>query len=435
VAPPVQFAKSGDVRIAYQVVGDGPVDLVSVGGPASHLDMMWDEPLFARGLERLASFSRLILHDRRGTGLSDPASGPPTLEQQMDDMLAVIDAVGAERPAVYGQSEGGQLCALFAATHPERTSALVLFGCSPRGSAVMTPAVQQTFLDAIENQWGQAALLPVYAPSMQDDERFKRWWIRYERAAFTPAMARRVGELLLETDITDVLPAIRVPTLVMHRRDDTLIPLELGQEFAHAIPGAKFVVLEGTDQFSFSQDAEAAHREVEEFLTGAHREPETERMLATILFTDIVRSTELASELRDRRWHDLVEAHDALVRRELERFRGREVKTLGDGFLALFDGPARGIRCAQRIVSAASELGVRVRAGLHTGECELVDDDVRGMAVNIGARVGALADDGEVLVSGTVKDLVVGSEIAFEDRGEHSLKGVPGEWRLYAVGA
>jgi class 3 adenylate cyclase len=431
--PPVRYAKSRDVGIAYQVVGEGPIDLALVGGPASNLDLLWEEPLVVRNIERLASVSRFILHDRRGTGLSDPVSAPPTLEQQMDDLMAVLDAVGSERCALYGQSDGGRMCAMFAGTHPERTSALVLFGVSASGAEVITPDVGRTILDAIEEHWGEGNLLPLWGPSLAEDERFRRWWTRYERASMSPAMARQILKMVLETDIRGILPAIRVPTLVVHRREDRLVPVELGRELADAIPEATFVEIEGTDQFSFSQNADELADIVEEFLTGARQEPESDRVLATIMFTDIVGSTEVAARLGDRRWRALVEAHDGAVRGALDRFRGREVKTLGDGFLALFDGPARGIRCARRIVSATQDFGVGVRAGLHTGECEVVNGDVSGMAVNIAARVGALAHGGEVLVSRTVKDLVVGSEIVFTDRGPHPLKGVPGEWQLHAV--
>jgi class 3 adenylate cyclase len=418
--------------IAYQVVGDGPVDLVSVGGPASHLDLQWEEPGTARGYERYASFARLVLFDRRGTGLSDPLEGMPTLELQMDDLQAVIDAAGLERVALMGAMDAG-LCAMYAATYPDRVSALVLIGISPTPSVWMTGERREALLEVIESGWGQGRLLEVFAPSRVDDPRFREWWTRFERAAVTPSMARKLFEMNSSIDLREVLPAIRVPTLVMHKSDAGLVPAEHVREAAELIPDARYIEVPGTDAYGWPEVDSRANDEIEEFLTGRRRPRDVERVLATVLFTDIVGSTDRAAELGDMAWRELLERHDAVVREQLERWRGREIKTVGDGFLATFDGPARAVRCARTIVDEVRELGIEVRAGVHTGECELTNGDVRGIAVHIGARVGTLAEAREVLVSSTVKDLVVGSDLRFEDRGAHALRGVPGEWRLYAV--
>ena len=430
--PSTRYARSGDAMIAYQVVGDGPIDLVSVGGPASHLDLQWDEPTTARGLRRFASFSRLVLFDRRGTGLSDPLEDMPTLEQQMDDLEAVMDAVGLERVSLMGAVDAG-LCAMYAATHPDRVTALVLMGISTTPSDWLKGERLEQLLDVVEHRWGEGRLIEVYAPSRADDPRFREWWTRYERAAVTPASARKILEMSLRVDLSEVLPAIRVPTLVLHRTEDRLIPVEQGQAAAELIPGARFIEVPGMDAYGWPEVDSAANDAIEEFLTGRLRPREPERVLATVLFTDIVGSTDRAAELGDHGWRRLLDRHNAIVREELERWRGREVKTVGDGFLATFDGPARAVRCAQRIIEEVGALGLEVRAGLHTGEIELREDDVGGIAVHIGARVAALAEAGEVLVSSTVRDLVVGSGIAFEDRGTHALKAVPDEWRLFAA--
>jgi class 3 adenylate cyclase len=430
--PPTRYARSGDAMIAYQVLGEGPVDLIAVGGPASHLDLQWEEPETARTLERYASFCRLVRFDRRGTGLSDPLEGMPTLEQQMDDLRAVMDVVGLERAALFGASDIG-LSAMYAATHPDEVSALVLVGASPAASLALTGGRLEQVLDIIENGWGEGRMLPIFAPSQVGDRRFEEWWARYERACTSPATARKIVQLNLETDLRGVLPAIRVPTLVLHRTGDQLIPVELGREAAALIPGARFVEIPGTDAYGWGSRDDPADDEIEEFLTGRRRPREPDRVLATVLFTDIVGSTDRAAEVGDRAWREILERHNAVVRDELERWRGREVKTVGDGFLATFDRPARAVRCAQTIVERVRALGLEVRSGLHTGECELLDGDVGGIAVHIGARVNALAEGSEVLVSSTVKDLVVGSNLRFADRGPHALRGVPGEWRLFAL--
>jgi class 3 adenylate cyclase len=417
---PTRFARSGDARIA---------DLVVVGGLASHLDLQWDEPSTVRLFERFASYVRLVRFDRRGTGLSDPTEGPPTLEQQMED----LDGHGRgrlTRAALMGAFEAG-LCAMYAASYPERVSALVLVNVAPAGT--FSEERRQQFLDIIENQWGEGRVLPLFVPSRVGDRRFEEWWTRYERASTGPAMARRMIDLFVQTDLRGVLPSVRVPTLVLHSTDNRLVPVELGREVAALIPGARFVEIPGGDLYGWADPDNPGQDEIEEFLTGHRRQREPERVLATVLFTDIIASTELAARLGDQAWRELLDRHNQVVRGELERWRGKEVKTLGDGFLATFDGPARAVRCARAIIDALAELGVQVRAGLHTGECELVDGDVAGIAIHLGARIGALAHAGEVLVSSTVKDLVVGSELHFTERGVQALRGVPGEWRVFAL--
>jgi len=429
--PPTRYARSGDARIAYQVVGEGPVNLIVVGGPASHVDLEWEHPDVVAGIERVASFSRLVRFDRRGTGLSDPMDRPPTLEQQMDDLCAVMDAVGLESTALLGAFDGG-LCAMCAATHPHRVTALVLVGLPPAAAGIMTDERREELMDVIENHWGEDLMMPMWAPSRIGDRRFEEWWGRYLRASASPGQARKMIELFFQMDLRGILGSIRVPTLVVHRTGDPVIPLELGRETAALIPGARFVELPGSDAFEW---ADSAHWTdvIEEFLTGRRRPREPERVLATVLFTDIVGSTGRAAEVGDHAWRGLLDKHDQLVRQQLESWRGREVKSLGDGFLAVFDGPARAVNCARAIVGGLAELGVEVRAGLHTGECEVSGDDVRGIAVHIGARITDLARGGEILVSSTVKDLVVGSGLRFMDRDVHALRGVPGEWRVYAV--
>jgi class 3 adenylate cyclase len=421
------------------VTGSGPLDLVIVPGFVSHQEAGLRQPAISRSMRRLGSFSRVISFDKPGTGLSDPTKGPSTLEERMDDLVAVLDSVGSERAALFGVSEGAPMSALFAASHPDRTEALVMYGSYAKGIAdddyPWAPVQMQAEMGAemIEVEWGSGVMIDVYAPSKADDPEFVRWWAQYQRLSASPGMARATAELASEVDIRDVLPAIAVPTLVLHRTGDQLWPVDGARYVAERIPGAKFVECEGDDHFPFVGDTECVFGEVERFLTGSRHVPVTERQLLTVLFTDIVDSTKLGAELGDRRWRELLESHDETVREELDRFRGRAVKTTGDGFLATFDGPARAIECARAIAAAVRPLGIEVRAGLHTGECEIRGDDIAGITVNIGARISALAGAGEVLVSGTVKDLVVGSDIDFEERGTHPLKGVPGEWRVFAV--
>jgi pimeloyl-ACP methyl ester carboxylesterase/class 3 adenylate cyclase len=435
--PETHYAKSGDVNIAYQVVGDGPMDLVFIPGFVSHLDLQWADPRVARFLEKLASFSRLILFDKRGTGLSDPVARPAPLEERMDDVRAVMDAADSESAALFGLSEGGPMSVMFAATYPGRTRALVLCGTFPTGTidpdenpAEEWPVVYNRLRDAVRH-WGEGRTLSLLAPDT-DTERDRLARASFERSAASPQMAQTLIEMGMETDVRDLLSSVRVPTLVLHRAEE-FVPVECGRYLAEHIPGARLVVLPGKDHIPFYGDADGYAEEIEEFLTGARHATSPDRVLTTVMFTDIVGSTARAASVGDAAWRELVARHDELTRSELERYGAREVKTMGDGFLATFDGPARGIRCARAIADRVSELGIELRAGLHTGECELLGDDIGGMAVNIGARIGTLAAPGEVLVSGTIKDLVVGSGISFADRGQQALKGVPGEWRLFAV--
>lgn len=437
--PETKYARSGVISVAYQVLGDGPLDLVLVPGWVSHLEYAWEYPSCARFFTRLASFSRLIRFDKRGTGLSDPVATPPTLEQRMDDVRAVIDAVGVHRAALFGYSEGGSMSALFAATYPERTSALVMYGTfakriwDPDYPWAPTPEERQTLLEAIETGWGGVVDLATIAPSMVHDERFRQWFAGYLRRGASPGAALALARMNTDIDIRHVLPAIRVPTLVLHRTGDLDANVDEGRYIARRISGAKFVELPGTDHLPYVGDADSIVEEVQEFLTGVRHSPEPDRVLTTVLFTDIVGATERAAELGDRRWRDLLESHHAIVRRELERHRGQEIDMIGDGVLASFDGPARAIRCACAIRGAVHDLGIEIRAGPHTGECERIGAKLGGIAVHIGARVASHAGDGEILVSSTVKDLVAGSGLQFEDRGTHALKGISGEWRLFAV--
>jgi pimeloyl-ACP methyl ester carboxylesterase/class 3 adenylate cyclase len=438
--PETKYAKSGDVHIAYQTVGKGSPDLVLVPGWVSHVEYAWEEPSFSYFLRRLASFSRLILIDRRGTGLSDRVTDLPTLEQRMDDVRAVMDAAGSERATVVGISEAGPMCLLFAATYPVRTAALILCGTFARwlrapDYPIGLPAeTLGKFLEWAEETWGTgAASAEHFAPSRADDEAFRRSWARFERLAVSPAGMKSLLRMLQETDARHTLPLIRVPTLIIHRQGDRVARVAGARYVAERIPGAKYVELPGIDHFPWVGNTDAIVDEIEEFVTGVRQRPEADRVLATVMFTDIVGATERAAALGDRRWRDLLERHHAVVREQLAQFRGREIDTAGDGFLAAFDGPARGIRCACAVVREVHRLGLEIRAGLHTGECEVVGEKLAGIAVHLGARVAALAEAGEVFVSATVKDLVAGSGIAFEDRGTQILKGVPGEWRLYAV--
>ena len=438
-APRTRYALSGDAHIAYQVFGEGDLDLVFVPGFVSNIEHYWEMPRVPDLLERLGSFARVVIFDKRGTGLSDPVAGPPPLEQRMDDMQAVMDAVGVERAALFGVSEGGPASLLFAATYPDRTSALVLYGSTPRfrtDSDIQWGATDEQvelMLAETSRTWGDGALLNLFAPAAAKDPGMQEAWGRFQRASASPAMARAVVSALFDIDVRHILPTIGVPTLILHRKGDLVAPVEGARLMAESIPNARLVEFEGTDHVPFTGDFDPVLDEMEEFLTGTRQARPLDRVLATVMFTDIVDSTRRAADAGDRRWRELIERHDELTRRQLGRFRGQEVKTLGDGFLATFDGPARAIECACAIRDGVGAHGLEVRAGLHTGECELFGDDVRGMAVNIGARVGALANANEVLVSSTVKDLVVGAELQFTERGEHELKGVPGKWRLYAA--
>lgn len=436
-----QYARSGDLYIAYQVIGDGPIDLLFAPGYMSHLEQNQELPSYARFLERMASFARLIVFDRRGTGLSDRNLATlGSYDEMVDDIRAVLDAAGSRQTALFGGAEGGPICALFAATQPERTTALVLGASYPRRRWApdcpwgFDEAAHRKILASYEARWGTPDFgVRALAPSSATDERFRTWYAQACRFAGTPASALAWFRVTMEIDIRDVLPAIRVPTLVVHRRGDRVVPVEAGRYLAEHVPGAQLVEIEGADHFPFEGDATAMVDVIEEFLTGSRTRAEPDRVLSTVLFTDIVGSTERAAELGDREWTSLLTAHHALVRGELERFRGKEVRIAGDGLLATFDGPARAVRCACAIRDGVRPLGVEIRAGLHTGEVELTDTGVEGIAVHLGARIADRAAAGEVLVSSTIRDLVVGSGIEFTDRGEHELKGIPGEWRVHAV--
>ena len=433
--PDTRYAKSGDVHIAYQVFGEGPINLVLAPFFVSNVEHFWDEPDIARWLLRLGSFARVVMFDKRGTGMSDRVADMPSLEERMDDLRAVMDAAGMEQAAILGLSEGGSLGALFAATYPNRCRALILYGAMARFSSWFpTEAAFEQFLGYVDQAWGSGGGLPFYVPSRVNDPAFQRWFARFERLGASPAALTAYMRMNSQIDISDIVPTIRVPTLVIHRTQDVTINVEAGRYLAKHIPGARYLELPGSDHPPMIGDnANEIADAIQEFLTGARAPVEIDRVLSTVLFTDIVGSTEKAAALGDRRWHDLLDKHHAIIRTDLARFRGREVKTTGDGILATFDGPARGVRCACAIAEEIRPLGIDVRAGLHTGECEMMGDDVGGIAVHIGARVASLAGAGEVLVSSTVKDLVAGSGLRFSDRGGQSLKGVPGEWHIYAV--
>ncbi len=437
---PTHYARSGDVHIAYRVFGDGPIDVLYVPTWISNVDLLDEEgspalPFFSQ----VGEFARVIAFDRRGSGLSDPIAGAATLEEQMDDVIAVLDAAGSEKAALFAQIEGGPMAALFAATHPERSTALMMFSSWARMlwaedyTWAATREERQPRIDALINSWGDGSWIAGFAPSRADDPATVRWFGRLQRFGASPATARAINEAVGETDVRGILSSIQVPTLVMRRRGDQFINAEHSHYLVEHIPGARLVEIPGEDSIAISGDAEPVVAEIEEFLTGARHEREPDRVLATVLFTDIVDSTARAAELGDSRWRELLSRHDAVIQREVARHRGRAVKSTGDGVLATFDGPARAIRGAREIVRSAAALGIHIRAGLHTGECEVIGDDVGGLAVHIGARVMSKAGPSEVMVSSTVRDLVVGSGIDFADRGEHDLKGVPGPWRLFAV--
>jgi pimeloyl-ACP methyl ester carboxylesterase len=436
-----QYARSGDVSIAYLATGGPGPDLVLVFGWTSNVEYLWNELVGAPFLRRLASFSRLIMLDRRGTGLSDRVSELPSIEQRMDDVRAVMDAVGSERAVLFGVSEGGPMCITFAATYPERTAGLILYGTFARllqdddYPIGIPPALFEAFVERTAAEWGRGSSFAVFAPSAAGDESARASWARLERLSVSPAGIRTLLQTAAATDVRQLLPLVRVPTLVLHREGDRIVPVELGRHIAEHIPGARLVTLPGGDHLLTTGEIEVTLGEVAEFVTGTRHGPEPDRVLATVMFVDIVGSTELAAQLGDRRWRELLASWYVVVRQELARFRGHEIDSAGDGLLAKFDGPARAVRCACAIAREVRRLGVEVRSGLHTGECEILGPKLSGIAVHIGARVAAAAGSGEVLVSSTVKDLVAGSGIGFEDRGQHTLKGIPEQWRLYAVTA
>lgn len=437
--PITRYVKSGDVHIAYQVLGSGPVDLVLVPGWVSNIECFWENPAFAAFFERLASFTRLILFDKRGTGLSDRVAHMPTLETRMDDLRAVMGAIGSERAVLCGYSEGGPMCALFAATYPARALGLIMIGSFPnRKQAADAPwgrTVQE--LEALnrrcEAEWGGPVSIETIMPSVAQDEAVRAWFARFLRMSASPAAVLALNAMNYEIDIRHLLPAIRVPTLLMHAVGDRQVPISASRYMAARIPGATLVELPGVDHHPVAGDAEAILVQIESFVLAAQRPVEPDRVLATVMFSDIAGSTELAVTLGDRQWRELLARHHQVVRKELQRHRGTEVDTAGDGFLATFDGPARGVRCAAAIVDALRPLGLAVRVGLHTGECEMVGAKVAGIAVHIGSRVATAAQPGEIVVSSTVKDLVAGSGLRFEDRGVQALKGLPEPWRLFAV--
>jgi class 3 adenylate cyclase len=433
------YADSGDLKIAYRTFGEGEIDLVVVPGFVSHVELIEEHPLPARFMRRLAGFARVIIYDKRGQGLSDRPADPPTLEDSMDDLRAVLDAAESEKAVVVGVSEGGPMSMLFAATFPERVSSLILYGTYAKmvegpdyPSGVPNSALDR-WGDLMRQDWGGPVGVHLWAPSMDDDPEFAEWWGRLLRQGTSPAGAIALVDLYRELDVRGVLSSISAPTLILHRSEDKIVRVEQARYLAENIREARYVELPGVDHLIWVGDQDAILAESEQFLLGSHRGPEPERALATVLFTDIVGSTEKAAELGDRRWRDLIERHDAIVRRQIQVHRGHEIKTMGDGFLATFDGPARAIRCATAVRDELAAIGIEIRVGIHTGEVELIGDDVGGMAVNIGARIGALAGGGELLVSSTVRELVVGSGLEFDDRGPHTLKGAPGEWRLFAV--
>lgn len=444
--PEVAYARNGAIAIGYITIGDGPHDLVFVP-PFNNLDLVWENPLYARFLRSLSSFARVIVVDRRGTGVSDRYSADdlPPLEDLVDDLSAVLDAVGSERATLFGFSDAGALCAMFAATRPERLSGLILYATAARGVVAPDYPWQwseeewQSYFGGLGAGWGTPACaadsLAFFNPSLAGDERMVAWWERFQRACASPSANYAQNQVFREMDIRRLLPAIGVPTLVLHRADDGIEPVGAGRYIAGEITTADYVELPGADHFPWAGDQDSLIVEVERFVARVRREEQEsfDRVLATILFTDIVDSTAQSAALGDRHWRGVSEQHDRVTRAQLARFRGREVRWTGDGFLAVFDGPARAVRCAEAISRSMSRIGVHLRAGLHTGEIESNGDDISGIAVAIGARVGALAESREVLVSSTVKDLVVGSGLSFDDRGVHSLKGVPDSWHLYAL--
>jgi class 3 adenylate cyclase len=435
----IRYARSGEVEIAYRTLGTGPLTLVYVGGSFSNLEVMWEHPDYRSFCERLAAFSRLVLFDKRGMGLSDRVE-VGTLEERMDDVRAVTDAVGAERVALLGVSEGGPMSLLFAATYPERTSALVLCGAEVKEETTedwpwgeMTRTDFERAVGTLPERWGKGLSASKFLPSAADPDFEKRWWAKLQVQSASPRVAVAFQRMAFDIDVRHVVPTITAPTLIIHRVGDKICHVENARFLASKIEGSRYIELPGEDHVPSAGGGSEIVDEIQEFLTGVREPEQPDRVLATVLFTDIVGSTERARDLGDRGWRELLDRHHAAVRHELTRFRGREIDTAGDGFFAVFDGPARGIRCARSIVAALREIGIEIRAGLHTGEVELAGDAVRGIAVHTGARVASLARPGEVLVSGTVKDLIAGSGIELLDRGVQQLKGIPGEWRVYAV--
>ncbi len=447
MAPDTRYARSGELHLAYQVVGDGSFDLAFLPDWVNHVEIQWEESRQERFLNGLASFSRLILFNPRGMGASDPVpiNEPPTAEEWMDDLRTILDTVGSEQTALLGAGTGGVIGSLFAATYPERVRALVLFNSTARGTRApdydvgMPPEIVDMLRTAIEEQWGTAesvaTILPSLAPADASDERLQAFTARFQRGSASPGMAAAVMRMMMGIDVRQALPSIQAPTLVLHRGNAPMLTVEHSRYLAEHIPGAVFRDLPGEGHAYWADNSQLLLDEVEEFLTGSRSAGSPDRVLATVLFTDIVDSTATAARLGDRRWKELLREHEAIIRRELSRHRGREIHGTGDGVLATFDGPARAIRCAVAIRDAVKETELEIRAGLHTGEIELHGNDVAGIAVHLGARVAALAGAGEIFVSRTVVDLVTGSGLEFLDRGSHALKGIPGEWQVFSLAA
>lgn len=437
--PQTKYAQSGDINIAYQVFGSGTVDLVVVPGWVSSIDMFWEEPGYTRFLQRLGSFARVILFDKRGTGLSDRVTNMPTLEERMDDVRAVMDAVGSKRAALLGYSEGGAMCILFAVTYPERTEALITAGSYPRAAWApdfplgRKPEQHEELINSMREHWGEPVGIEVRVPSLANDQRFRAWWAKYLRAGASPTAALALVNMNHDIDVRNLLPSIRVRTLLLHSNRDQSVSVDCSRYMAERIPGAKLIEIASNDHLPFFVNPHEIPDMVQEFLTGSQGAVDEDRVLKTVMFSDIVGSTELATKLGDVRWGDLLDAHHAAVRRELAIHRGQEVDTAGDGFYAAFDGPARAVRCACAVRDAVKALGLTTRIALHTGECVVGGEKISGLAVHIGARVAGLAPAGEVLVSQTVRDLVAGSGLAFNDFGTHPLKGVDEPWHLYEV--
>ena len=439
MTPDTKYASSGGINIAYQVIGEGPLDLVLVPGWVSNIEVFWEEPNFARFLRELSSFARLILFDKRGTGLSDRAVDVSTLEQRMDDVRAVLDAIGSKRAALLGYSEGGPMCALFAATYPERTSALIMVGSYARRLRAPdypfgpTPEQHEAWLMEITRNWGGPVGLQDRAPTLANDVSFRQWWSHFLRASCSPSAVMALTKANAEIDIRHILSSIQVPTFILHCSGDKTMEVGHSRYLADRIPGAKLVLVDSDDHLPWASGAAEIVSNTREFLTGRRHEHHSDAVLSTIMFTDIVGSTEKVIAAGDRQWTDLLEAHNSAVRRELAAYRGREVNTTGDGFVAIFDGPARAVRCAFAVKEAVRRVGIEIRSGIHTGECEMRRDSISGVSVHIAARIAALASASNVVVSRTVKDLVAGSGICFDDLGDHTLKGVPDQWRLYQV--
>jgi pimeloyl-ACP methyl ester carboxylesterase len=433
--PSTRYAKSDNVHVAYQVFGGGQIDLVYVPGFVSNIETYWEEPSFARWLHKLGGFARVIMFDKRGTGLSDRVENLPTMDDRMDDVRAVMDAAGSEKATVFGLSEGGSLATLFAAHYPERCRALVLWGAFAKfSSSLATPEKREKFFEEIEKNWGTGARVNTWAPSKKDDPAFREWFARSERASASPAAVMALLRMNSMIDITGILPYVHVPTLVVHRTQDPVVNVERGRELAKGIPKARLLEMPGIDHLPYlGDDSDQLTDEVAEFLTGMKPMVGGERVLATVLFTDIVDSTKHAEAIGDRRWRELLDAHNLIFRRELARFRGTEVKTLGDGFLATFDAPGRAIHCSHSLISAMRSLGIEIRAGLHTAEVEISKKDVRGIAVHVAARVAAQAKASECLVTRTVKDLVAGADISFTECGRRDLRGLSDPIDLFAV--